>query len=536
MLRCTPCRTAANGSNGVFVYGTTSAFPNSGFQGSNYWVDVVLAVPVSLQSIAVTPASSSLAVGSSQQFTATGTYTDGSIKDISSQATWSSSNTAAATVSSSGLVLAVNSGSASIKATSGSISASTGVTTSIQPLTITTNSLTTSTAGLPYSMTLVSSGGQPAYTWSLVSGSALPAGLSLSSGGLISGTPTLPGTYSFSAQVTDIASRVASKLFNLSVAQTPSSFTIWPSTAVPTVVDAGSDAGVELGVRFKSDITGSIAGVRFYKSAANAGPHVVNLWTNTGTLVATATSSNETASGWQQVNFSSPVPITANTVYVASYHANGGDYSVDQNYFASSGVDNYPLHAIQDGVSGPDGAFGYGTTSVFPSSGYLGSNYWVDVAFQVSAALNAVAITPSNPTLTVGTNQQFTATGTYSDGSTKNITSQVTWTSSNTSVATINAAGVATPLRRAVLLSLQRMGVSLAVPTPLIQVAVIAITTTSLPAALVNQPYSATLAATGGVSPYTWSIASGALPTGLSLASTGQLTGTPTATGAFSFV
>lgn len=524
----------ANGNNGVFAYGATSTFPNSGYLASNYWVDVVLAVPVTLQSIAVTPANSTIAVGATQQFTATGTYSDGTAKNINNQVTWTSSNTSVASISSSGLATALGSGSSTISAKVGTVTGTTTLTTQIQPLIITTTALASSVAGLPYSASVAASGGQPPYTWSLANGSVLPTGLSFSSAGQISGTATFPGSYSFTLQVSDAGSRVTTKQLTFTVSQTPSSFTIWPTTTTPSVVDAGADASVELGVKFKSDVNGSIAGVRFYKSAANAGPHMVNLWTSTGTLLATATSISETASGWQQVNFASPVAISANTVYVASYHTNG-DYSVDQNYFTSGGADNYPLHALQDGVSGSDGVFTYGITSAFPSSGYLGSNYWIDVAFQISAALNSVAVTPTNPTLTVGTNQQFTATGTYSDGSTKNITSQVTWTSSNTSVATVNAAGVVTPLTTGSTTITATLGGITGSTNASSQVAVIAITTSSLPAALVNHAYSATVAATGGVSPYTWSVATGSLPTGVSLAGTGQLTGTPTATGAFSF-
>ena len=524
-----------NGNNGAFAYSSTSTFPNSGFQGSNYWVDVVLAVPVTLQSIAVTPANLTLAVGDTRQFTATGTYTDGSTKDITGQVTWSSSNTSAATISSSGLVSATNAGSTVIKAASGSISGSTGLTTQIQPLAITTVSLSSGTAALPYAATLAASGGQPPYTWTLVSGSSLPVGLTLSTSGSVSGTPAVPGNYAFSVQVRDIASRIVTKQFSLSITQTPSSFTIWPSTTVPKVVDAGSDAPVEVGVRFTSDVNGSIAGIRFYKSAANTGPHVVNLWTNTGTLLATATSTTETASGWQQANFSSPVAIVANTVYVASYHTNVGDYSVDQNYFLSSGVNNYPLHAIQDGVSGTNGTFAYGSTSVFPTSGYLSSNYWVDVAFQIPSTLNSIAVTPANSTISVGASQQFTATGTYSDGSTKNITSQVTWSSSTTSVATISSSGLANAVSTGsstITASLGGISGSTGISA---EVSALTMTTTSLPAGLVNHPYTASLAASGGVPPYAWSVSAGSLPTGVSLSSSGQLSGTLSAAGTFTF-
>ena len=89
------------------------------------------------------------------------------------------------------------------------------------------------------------------------------------------------------------------------VAQT----TIWPSNSVPAVVDQGPDSSVELGVKFYSEVGGAIKGIRFYKSSANTGTHVANLWSESGTLMASATFANETPSGWQQVNFATPVPI-----------------------------------------------------------------------------------------------------------------------------------------------------------------------------------------------------------------------------------
>ncbi len=164
-------------------------------------------------------------------------------------------------------------------------------------------------------------------------------------------------------------------------AQQPCPCTIWSSSAVPAVVDMGPDVPVELGVKFRADTNGSITGLRFYKSANNTATHVANLWSSTGTLLATATFSNETASGWQQVNFSAPVAITANTVYVASYHTNVGHWSVDRNYFATVGVDNPPLHALGN-VSGGDGVYVYGITSSFPTNTFQASNYWVDVMFR----------------------------------------------------------------------------------------------------------------------------------------------------------
>jgi hypothetical protein len=150
---------------------------------------------------------------------------------------------------------------------------------------------------------------------------------------------------------------------------------------VPGTADSGPDSAVELGVKFRSDVNGKITGIRFYKAAANTGTHVGNLWSTNGTKLGSITFSNETASGWQQMLLASPVAITSNTVYVASYHCTVGHYSEDDNYFLSKGVNNPPLHALTNGVSGGNGAYAYGASSAFPSSTYNSANYWVDVVF-----------------------------------------------------------------------------------------------------------------------------------------------------------
>jgi hypothetical protein len=160
------------------------------------------------------------------------------------------------------------------------------------------------------------------------------------------------------------------------------SCSIWGDGAIPQVASDTDNSSVELGVKFRSDTAGNVVGVRFYKGVANTGTHVGNLWTETGVLLASATFGSETTSGWQQVTFSSPVAISANTTYVVSYHAPDGAYAYDSGYFTGSGVDAGVLHALSaaDAMTG-NGVFAYGPASAFPDQEYNSTNYWVDVLF-----------------------------------------------------------------------------------------------------------------------------------------------------------
>ena len=138
-------------------------------------------------------------------------------------------------------------------------------------------------------------------------------------------------------------------------------YTVSPSTALslfspsatPATANINDPNAVEVGLKFTSSTNGQITGIRFYKGSLNTGTHVVDLWSATGTLLATATSTNETASGWQQVNFSNPVKITAGTTYVASYHMSSGEYSDTPYYFDTlQNPTNGSLSATANGLNG----------------------------------------------------------------------------------------------------------------------------------------------------------------------------------------
>ncbi len=207
-------------------------------------------------------------------------------------------------------------------------------------------------------------------------------------------TPTAPGTVTIKVRGFDDSGNMevpgtapANNAKSVIVGTaTPCPCTIWsPSTIPGTIADPDVSAN-ELGVKFRSSTNGYIKGVRFYKSSTNTGTHIGNLWTATGTNLAQSTFTGETASGWQEVTFTTPVPITAGTTYIASYHTSTGHYSVDENYFTTSAVVTPYLEALRNGTDGPNGVYAASANSTFPTSTFNSSNYYVDVVFITSLA------------------------------------------------------------------------------------------------------------------------------------------------------
>ena len=187
--------------------------------------------------------------------------------------------------------------------------------------------------------------------------------------------------------------------------------TAFPPSSTPVAADTGDPNSVELGVKVRASQAGDITGIRFYKSAANIGTHTGSLWASDGTQLATGTFTNETATGWQNLTFATPIPVKANTTYIASYHAPSGHYSSDWGF---NGSGTGPITALAGGVDGPDGVYAYGPTSSFPTAGYNSSNYWVDAVFDTAGvpttAPTVTSTTPASATAGVASTTSVTAT------------------------------------------------------------------------------------------------------------------------------
>ncbi len=193
-------------------------------------------------------------------------------------------------------------------------------------------------------------------------------------------TPNAPGTFALKVRATDDSARLSSPVTSsLIVDARTCPCTIFGNAVPANPADADATA-IEVGVRFRATIDGTITGIRFYKGSGNTGTHTGTLWSNTGTKLATGTFSNETTTGWQTLTFAQPVAVQANTTYVASYYAPSGHYAGDGGYFTGKSAYTAPLLALPDGMDGADGVFHAGSTG-FPASTFNGTNYWVDVVF-----------------------------------------------------------------------------------------------------------------------------------------------------------
>lgn len=426
-----------SGGNGVYTYSANPTFPSASYNSSNYWVDVVFATSIGPDTTAptvtaVTPSNGSTGVDTNTSVTATFSEAmdaasitssnfelrNASNNLVNATITYNSSNNTvtfkpnAALAGNSTYTATVRGGSSGVKDTAGNALAAnyswsfTTTTPDVTPPTVTattpssgaTNVSTITTVTATFSEA-INATTISASTFELrnSSGTLVPANVSYNSAtrtatltpnsGLATSTTytaTVKGGTT-DPRVSDLAGNALAAnytwSFTTSATATSPTLSIWNDTATPAVITDPDNSAVELGVKFRSDVSGVVRGIKFFKSPENTNTHVGTLWSSSGQQLARVTFTSETPSGWQKANFATPVPIQANTVYVVSYHTNVGKYSVSENFFSNSGVDTPPLHALRDGESGGNGVYNYNANPVFPNSSYAGSNYWVDVLF-----------------------------------------------------------------------------------------------------------------------------------------------------------
>jgi hypothetical protein len=323
-------------------------------------------VAANLVSISVTPTPSSIAVGTAQQFSAVGSFNDGSTQLLTS-VTWSSSSSSVATINSSGLATAVGTGTATITATSGSVTGTAALT--VTGASVTAITVTPANSNMPVGTTKqftatasFSDGSSQDVTASALWGSSNPAAAAINNQGLVS-----------------------------SVAA--------GSTTINAVLDSVT------GSTNLTVTTVKLVGIAILPSNPRIEARTFVKFTAVGTFSDGSTGGNLAGVSWK-----------SSTPKVASMRSSGTAFG--------KRTGSVTITASASGLKG--------TTTLTVSNGTLVS----------------LAITPANSIASNGSKQQFTATGTFSDSTTQDITLNVHWSSSSASVATIanapSTAGLAT--------------------------------------------------------------------------------------------
>jgi hypothetical protein len=391
-----PLHTIANGvsANGVYAYTGAPTFPNNDYNATNYWADVMfqpMSVPGAPTGVTATAGNSSATVSWTAPSSGGGPTSYEVTPYIGSTAQTPKTVTGsppATTTTVTGLtagtaytfkVRAANangfgpaSGASNSVTVQGAVAPSAPTGVSVEPASgqarVSWTAPSSDGGSALTSYTVTPFIGSTAQTPKTVTGSPLPTSTTVT--GLTNGTG-----YTFKVTATNAAGSTQS---TASATATPAN-TLF-DLGTPSTIDAGDTDPIELGVKFKSDAGGQVTGVRFYKATANTGTHIGSLWSAAGTLLARATFTGESASGWQSVTFSTAVDITAGTTYVVSYFAPNGHYSATGSVL-SAAIDNPPLHTIANGSS-PNGVYAYNSTPTFPNNDFNATNYWVDALFQ----------------------------------------------------------------------------------------------------------------------------------------------------------
>jgi hypothetical protein len=412
------------------------------------------------------------------------------------------------------------------------------------PLAVTTSSLPNGTVGVAYSQNLAAAGGSGGYTWSLTSGS-LPVGLALSGSGAITGTPTTAAVSGFTVQVADSSGAAATALLGITVNL--------PALAVTTTSLPNGTVGAAYSQNLAASggsggYTWSLASGSLPGGLALSGTGAIS-----GTPVAAGTSnftvqvrdsSGSTTSATLSITVNAP-PLAVTTTSLPNGTA-GAAYS--QNLAATGGSGGYTWSLASGSLPAGLTLSGSGTIAGTPTSAGT-SNFTVqirDSSGSTAGALLSITVNPpplavtttSLPNGTVGAlySQHLTAIG-GSGGYTWSLVSGslpagLALSGSGTIAGTPTTTGTSN-------FTVQARDSSGATATAPLSLTVappaLVITTSTLPAGSVGAPYSQTLAATGGTPPYTWSIASGNLPAGLTLGGSGVISGTPSSGGSANF-
>ena len=395
-----------------------------------------------LTSISITPNPSSVVVGSTLSFVATGNYNDGSTKVITTSVTWSSSNPAAATiVATTGVATGVAKGTTTISALSGTVTGTSGlsVTPSLVSIAVTPNPGSVAVNGT-LQMTAIATFSDSTTqditataNWT----SSLPNIASVASlGGLVTGVSNGTATIKAAQGGASGQSSVTVNAVLTSIAVTPNPSSVVQGSTLQFTATGTYNDGSTKTITTSVTWTSSATGVATVGSTTGLATGV-----SKGSTIITATSG--TVSGTSLLSVTPSISSIAVTPNPGSVSVNGtlqmtaiatfSDSTTQDITATANWTSSIPTIATVSNPGGLVSGVSKGTSTIKASSGGVFGTSSVTV----STTLTSITLAPNPASVLVNSNLQFSATGHYSDGSSQDITNQVSWTSSDPTKATI---------------------------------------------------------------------------------------------------
>jgi len=394
-----------------------------------------------ISSISITPVDLTLAIGINQQFTATATYSDGSTQDLASGVTWSSSSSSVVSINGSGVATTAGAGQTTITATVGSLSDTTTVT--VVPAHLISIDVEPKAVAIAlgteqqFSAVGTFDDGSTQLLTSVTWTSSLPGTATINPSGLATAVGTGSSTISaISGSVTGTASLSVSSAALVSIAVTPANSSMAVGTTKQfTATGTFSDSSTQ-------DLTLSV----LWGSSSPATATINNLG-SVGSLATGTTTISATLGA-----ISGSTTLTVSTAHLVSISINPSNPRIEKGTTLkftavgtfSDGSTSSSLSGLSwksskpniAQVRGSGLAHGKkaGTVTISASSAGIKGTTTLTVG---TGTLTSVAITPLDSSVTLGNTQQFTATGSFNDGTTQDITLTTHWSSSSASVATI---------------------------------------------------------------------------------------------------
>jgi len=413
--------------------------------------------PAVLAGIAVGPPDISVAVGLSNQFTATGLYTDGSKQDISTQVAWKSANSNMASVNSTGLATTLSPGATTITASMGAMSGSTSLTVTAATLVMIDITPTNASVASGLTQRFVATG---VYTDNSIHDVSSMVTWSSSAGGVAS-VSNASGSNGLVSTASPGSTIITAALGGLSIS-TPLTVTsatlvsIGVTPANPSIASGLTDALQATGVytdQSTHDLTSAVTwnssadNVVSVSNAAGSKGLAAALSTGAATISASfggvsgSTTMSVTAAalvslGVTPANTSVAKGLTAQFTAIGTYTDNSTQALTSQVMWSSS---DSTVAAVSN-ASGYDGlatALAPGSVTVTATLGGVSGSTTLSIT---PATLVSIGVTPGNPSIANGLTNQFIATGVYTDNSTQDLTTSAAWMSSNTAVASISNA------------------------------------------------------------------------------------------------